>query len=143
MVDLERITKDNIFLYSSYEKTDVIKYQSRIYPDENADAKLWYYIKYDDLYIGSVWVEKAKEKDFAVLGIFIADDSYRNKGIGLEAIKMILGLANTLDVERVLLRVREDNKRALKCYQKAGFIEVDRYVKDNGVRAVEMMYRLE
>ncbi|MBQ3497881.1 MAG: GNAT family N-acetyltransferase [Clostridia bacterium] len=143
MIALERITKDNIFLYSSYEKTDVIKYQSRIYPDENADAKLWYYIKYDDLYIGSVWVEKAKENDFAVLGIFIADDSYRNKGIGLEAIKMILGLANTLDVERVLLRVREDNKRALKCYQKAGFIEVDRYVKDNGVRAVEMMYRLE
>ena len=143
MVDLERITKDNIFLYSSYEKTDIKKYQSRIYPDENADANLWYYIKYDDLYIGSVWVEKAKENDFAVLGIFIADDSYRNKGIGLEAIKMILRLANTLDVERVLLRVREDNKRALKCYQKAGFIEVDRYVKDNGVRAVEMMYRLE
>ena len=143
MVDLERITKDNIFLYSSYEKTDVIKYQSRIYPDENADANLWYYIKYDDLYIGSVWLEKSRENDFAVLGIFIADDNYRNKGIGLEAIKMILGLANTLDVKRVLLRVREDNKRALKCYQKAGFIEVDRYVKDNGVRAVEMMYRLE
>ncbi len=143
MIALEEVTKDNVSICSNFEESDVKKYQSRIYPDENADAKLWYYIKYDDLYIGSVWVEKAKENDFAVLGIFIADDSYRNKGIGLEAIKMILGLANTLDVERVLLRVREDNKRALKCYQKAGFIEVDRYVKDNGVRAVEMMYRLE
>ena len=40
MIDLEKITKDNISLYSEFETTDVNNYQSRIYPDENADEKL-------------------------------------------------------------------------------------------------------
>ncbi len=142
MIALERITKDNISLYSEFEKTDIKKYQSRIYPDENADANLWYYIKYDDLYIGSVWLEKSRENDFAVLGIFIADDNYRNKGIGSEAIEMILKKLSLLGTSKALLRVRESNIRAVKCYQKAGFVEVKRYAKDNGVRAIEMICRL-
>lgn len=139
MIALEEVTKDNVSIYSNFEESDVKKYQSRIYPDKNADAKLWYYIKYNDLYIGSVWLEKARDNDFAVLGIFIADDNYRNRGVGLEVIKTALENIEVLGVEKVLLRVREDNKRAVRCYMKAGFVEVRRYVKDNGIRVIEMI----
>ena len=139
MIALEEVTKDNVSIYSNFEESDVKKYQSRIYPDKNADAKLWYYIKYNDLYIGSVWLEKARDNDFAVLGIFIADDNYRNRGVGLEVIKTALENIEALGVEKVLLRVREDNKRAVRCYMKAGFVEVRRYVKDNGIRVIEMI----
>ncbi len=140
MIELEQITKENISLYSVFEVTDVSKYQSRIYPDENADKKLWYYIKYNDLYIGSIWLEKFSKNDFAVLGIFIANDNYRNKGIGLSAIERILKDMKMLGVNKVLLKVREDNIRAIKCYQKAGFVENRRYLKDNGINAIEMIY---
>ena len=139
MIALEEVTKDNVYIYSNFEESDVKKYQSRIYPDKNADAKLWYYIKYNDLYIGSVWLEKARDNDFAVLGIFIADDNYRNRGVGLEVIKTALENIEVLGVEKVLLRVREDNKRAVRCYMKAGFVEIRRYVKDNGIRVIEMI----
>lgn len=140
MIVLEEITEENISLYSAFEFGDYKKYQSRIYPDEAADEKLWYYIKYDDMYIGTVWLEKFSCNDFAVLGIYIANEDCRNKGIGLTAIEIVLEKMSILAVDKVLLRVREDNKRAIKCYQKAGFIEKRRYVKANGIKAIEMIY---
>ena len=141
-IDLEQITKENIALYYDFETADIKEYQSRIYPDKNADAKLWYYIKFNDLYIGSVWLEKSRKDDYAVLGIFIANECYRNKGIGSNVIEIMLGKLQKFSVDRVLLRVREDNKRAIKCYEKVGFIENRRYVKENGIKAIEMIYEL-
>lgn len=79
--------------YSEYEKafeTDLKQYQSRIYPSENAEALRWYHIKADTKYIGAVWLEKNADDNFAVLGIFIADEFYRNKGIGKAAIEQII-----------------------------------------------------
>jgi len=140
IIDLEQITKENISLYSAFEFGDYKNYQSRIYPDKNADAKIWCYIKFNGLRIGSVWLEKFVEDDFAVLGVFIADKKYRNKGIGLNAVELMLGRIGELCVDKVLLRVREDNKRAIRCYQKAGFIEIRRYVKETGINAIEMIY---
>ena len=102
--------------------------------------KLWYYIKYEGLYIGSVWLEKNNADDFAVLGVFIANENYCGNGIGLIAVQTILKNIKFLGVNKVVLRVREDNKRAIKCYRKAGFVESRQYVKDNGINAVEMIY---
>lgn len=140
IIDLEQITKENIALYSDFAAADIKEYQSRIYPDKNADAKIWCYINFNGLYIGSVWLEKFVEDDFAVLGIFIADEKYRNKGIGLSAVELMLGRIGELCVDKVLLRVREENKRAIKCYQKAGFVEIRRYEKNNAIKTIEMMY---
>lgn len=142
MIVLEKITKDNIDLYSAFETADVGKYQSRIYPNEKCDKKLWYYIKYDSLYIGSIWLEKFNRDDFAVLGIFIAYSDYRNRGIGSNVIKMMLDKINILGVNKITLRVRENNERAIKCYEKVGFIESKKYIKENGIKAIEMMYEL-
>ena len=85
-------------------------------------------------------MERNCNDDFAVLGIFVVNDEFRNKGIGTEAIKQIIvkGLKH-LQINKVLLRVREENERAIKCYIKAGFTETQRY-ENNGLNVIEMIY---
>ena len=87
---LEKINDDNIKYYQEYEaryETHLKEFQSRIYPKQEAFQICWYHIKCDENYIGSVWLEKLdSEDDSAVLGIFIAFDEFRGKGIGSKVI---------------------------------------------------------
>ena len=146
MIILEQICNENLSHYHKYEeffKTDLYKYQSRIYPTDDAQHLCWYHIKNDTNYIGAIWLEKTKSEDFAVLGIFIIDDEFRNKGVGTEAIKQIIeNDLKHLYTNRVLLRVREENARAIKCYSKTGFTEHQQYVK-NGLNVLEMIYEVQ
>lgn len=141
MLELEKVCESNLYRYKEYEKvyeTDLKNYQSRIYPCEATEKLCWYHIKCDGNYIGAVWFEKEAENDFAVLGIFISDQAYRNKGIGTKAIQKIL--KNDLPVigtDKVVLRVRENNTRAVACYNKIGFKETQKYIK-NGIEVIEM-----
>ena len=146
MIELEQVCNENMSHYNEYEKifeTDLKQYQSRIYPAEDADSLRWYHIKVNKKYIGAIWLEKAKDVNFAILGIFIINAELRNKGIGTDVIKQII--ANDLkqfNTNKVLLRVREENERAIKCYIKAGFTESQRYVK-NGLNVIEMIYEVQ
>ena len=95
MFELEQVCNENMPHYSEYEKafeTDLNQYQSRIYPSENAEVLRWYHIKADDKYIGAIWLEKNTDEDFAVLGIFIADELFRNKGIGKKVYRCLYSL---------------------------------------------------
>ena len=145
MFVLEQVRNENLLYYSGYEEafdTDLKQYQSRIYPTKDAQCLRWYHIKTDDKYIGAIWLEKTSTDDFAVLGIFIADKDYRNKGIGTRVIEEII--KNDLPhmhTNKILLRVRTENERAIKCYNKVGFIETQRYEKD-GLNVIEMMYEV-
>ncbi len=129
--------------YKEYEKvfeTDLKQYQSRIYPSENVDVLRWYHIKTDDRYIGAIWLEKNVNEDFAILGIFIADELYRNKGIGKTAIEQIIKTdLQYTHTNKILLRVREENERAINCYKSVGFKESRRYRKGN-LNVIEMIY---
>lgn len=145
MFELEQVCNENLSYYSGYEEafeTDLKQYQSRIYPIKNAQYLRWYHIKVEDKYIGAIWLEKAPSDDFAVLGIFIADKEFRNKGIGTKAIdKVIKNDLPYMHTNKILLRVRAENERAIKCYKKSGFIESRRYEKD-GLNVVGMMYEV-
>jgi diamine N-acetyltransferase len=60
-------------------------------------------------------------------GILIGDKDYWNKGYGTEAMKLLLKHGfETLNLNRVFLRVYEDNPRAIRCYEKVGFIHEGR-----------------
>ena len=146
MFKLEQVCKENLLCYNEYEKvfeTDLKQYQSRIYPSENAEILRWYHIKTDSKYIGAIWLEKNITDDFAVLGIFIADEYYRNKGIGKSAIEEIIKTdLRYFQTDKILLRVREENERAIKCYRNVGFIESLRFVK-NRVSVIEMTYEVQ
>ena len=74
-VCLEKVEEYNKKSYIKFESifaSELCRYQSRIKPDVSSEWIRWYYIKYDNKYIGSIWLEKNKDDKFADLGVFIA-----------------------------------------------------------------------
>jgi diamine N-acetyltransferase len=57
------------------------------------------------------------------LGILIGDKRYWNQGYGTEAMQLLLlhGF-ETLNLNRICLQVYATNPRAIRCYEKAGFV---------------------
>jgi diamine N-acetyltransferase len=71
---------------------------------------------------GIEWVNRCAE-----LGILIGDKSAWNKGFGTETMVLLLRHGfETLNLNRLFLRVYGTNVRAVRAYQKAGFIEEGR-----------------
>jgi RimJ/RimL family protein N-acetyltransferase len=59
----------------------------------------------------------------AELGIVIGEKNYWDKGYGSEALRVLLEHAyHTLNLNRVYLRVFDYNKRAIRAYEKLGFV---------------------
>jgi RimJ/RimL family protein N-acetyltransferase len=63
----------------------------------------------------------------AEFGIFIGDRAYWNQGYGTEVVRLILlhGFT-TLNLHRIFLRVHADNQRAIRLYEKIGFVHEGR-----------------
>lgn len=60
----------------------------------------------------------------AELGIVIGAKEYWDKGFGTEAVNLILEHGfKTLNLNRISLRVFENNHRAIRAYEKVGFIQ--------------------
>ena len=56
-------------------------------------------------------------------GIMIGDKTYWNQGYGTEAVRLIVKHGfNTLNLNRIFLHVFENNPRAIRSYEKAGFV---------------------
>jgi RimJ/RimL family protein N-acetyltransferase len=63
----------------------------------------------------------------AEFGIFIGDKAYWNQGYGTEVVRLILQHGfSTLNLHRVFLRVIADNQRAIRVYEKIGFVHEGR-----------------
>jgi RimJ/RimL family protein N-acetyltransferase len=63
----------------------------------------------------------------AEIGIFIGEKNYRGQGYGTEAMRMMLRHGfDTLNFERIYLRVHGTNPGGIHSYQKAGFVEEGR-----------------
>lgn len=63
----------------------------------------------------------------AEIGIFIGDKSVWNRGYGTEAVTMLLRHGfETLNLNRIFLRVFAGNQRAIRAYEKAGFVQEGR-----------------
>ncbi len=75
-------------------------------------------------YIGQVDLINLNSLDrCAELGIVIGDSEYQSQGFGTEAIGLVLEFAFLrANLQRVELWVNADNARALRCYEKAGFV---------------------
>lgn len=61
------------------------------------------------------------------VGIVIGDKTAWNKGIGTEAMRLLLrhGFLN-LNLNRIYLHVYETNPRGIRCYEKAGYVQEGR-----------------
>ncbi|HSL93185.1 MAG TPA: GNAT family protein [Bacillota bacterium] len=63
----------------------------------------------------------------AELGIVIGNTKYLSRGYGTDAIQTLLRLAfDSLNLEKVYLRVYGNNTRGIRCYEKCGFETVGR-----------------
>lgn len=137
------ITENNIRNYTDFEKCYTYKlsqFLSRIYPDSDTVIK-WCYINVGDENIGSVWLE-AVDENTVKLGIFIAEEKYRNRNYGTKAIEKLLCFAKDKGYKSVTLNVRTSNIRAYSLYHKLGFVEINRYTKENGIDVIKMELEL-
>ena len=56
------------------------------------------------------------------IGIFIGVKEFWGRGYGTQVMRLMLNYGfNTLNLNRVYLRVYESNPRGIRCYEKAGF----------------------
>ena len=142
-MNLTDISDDNIADYKKFEQLyseNLSMYLSRIYPDKKSIEK-WCYINVNDENIGSIWLEKVSENTLK-LGVFIADEKYRNKGYRTFSIKEMLNFAKHSKYEIVTLNVRITNHMAINTYQNLGFRKTNQYVKNNGIEVISMIYEL-
>ncbi len=64
---------------------------------------------------------------FAELGIAIGEKGYWNQGYGTEVVRLLLEHGfQTLNLHRIFLRVFTNNPRAIRSYEKAGFVHEGR-----------------
>lgn len=82
-------------------------------------------VKSGDRLIGSTGLHRIETVGRkAELGLLIGEKSYRGRGYGREALKLALKYAfEALNLNRVGLHVYADNWRAIRTYQKVGFVQ--------------------
>lgn len=68
-----------------------------------------------------------KRNACAEFGIMLGEKAYWNRGFGSEAVRLLVHLGfHTLNLNRIYLRVLETNPRAIRAYEKAGFVHEGR-----------------
>lgn len=103
---------------------DTEEFMSRMLQSSHNGCNFIVADKRDESYIGQLDMYTINWKQrWGELGFVIGKKEWRNKGIGTEALGLMLGYAfQTLGLERVQLDVYMDNHAALRCYEKAGFV---------------------
>lgn len=81
--------------------------------------------------IGSVYLRDINQVDHkAEYGIFIGEKDALGKGYGTQAARLMITYAfEQMGLHKLMLRLLADNKRALRSYEKAGFVQ-EGYLKD-------------
>ena len=117
---------------------ECIKMCGGIIPNSNKftleDAVKWYeriiqhpckwVIEYKGNCIGIAGLRPYKDDNKARFSIEIYDSSVYGCGIGTNVVKTVLNYAfEVLEYHKVYLRVLDYNTRAIKCYEKCGFIK--------------------
>jgi len=84
----------------------------------------WWIIVADDSDVGTLWIERTAVGDtVADLGILIGIPEMRGGGTGQSAIRLAeTEVAAIWGITTMRLRVRQNNKRAIRCYTNAGYI---------------------
>lgn len=86
----------------------------------------------DETLIGNCgFVDIDRKKNEATLRITIGNPASRGKGLGSEAVELLVRYGfEEMKLDRILLKVGSTNERAIKAYQNVGFEEVSKDVKE-------------
>ena len=98
----------------------------------------------DGEHIGTVMLYNfSRGNEGAELGITIGEESVRGRGLGREAVTLLLRWAwQNRSIRGVYLHALEWNERAMRCFRAAGFGDVARVIRD-GQALVRMEVRRE
>jgi len=137
-ITLRAVTRDDLPRYVTWlNDVEVVKHLTIYIPFNLDDETDWYEKQRKDQsvvnfaidtengkHIGSIGLMKIDAKNQnAELGIVIGDKEEWGKGYCTEAIGLLLGYGfDTLNLNRIFLRVDTDNPGGLKCYRRCGFI---------------------
>ena len=82
-----------------------------------------------EILIGTLGLHAINRRDqHATLGIAIYDTKYHGNGYGAASVSLILEHGfNRMNLRNIDLSVLANNVRAIRCYEKCGFVEVGRY----------------
>ena len=77
----------------------------------------------DNQYIGGCGINKIDWKNSVlIIGIFIGDKEYWNKGYGTDAINILIRfIFEQMNIRKIKLQVFSFNERAIRAYEKCGF----------------------
>ncbi len=86
----------------------------------------------DMISVGSVYLRDIDTHNHrAEFGIFIGEETALKNGVGTKTAELITQYGfHDLGLHRIYLRVFEDNIRAIRCYEKAGFRQEARFQDD-------------
>jgi len=87
------------------------------------DSLMWAIETVDGRLVGSTELRLEPARRKAEFGIVIGDKGSWNGGLGTEALRLVLAYAfDELELNRVELTTAEDNGRAIRSYEKVGFV---------------------
>jgi RimJ/RimL family protein N-acetyltransferase len=126
--EVSRFLEAGAFPLNRLREEDYIR---NLYSDDHG-TNLALVLKQEDRHIGGIGLSSIQwPARRAVIGIVIGEQDCWGKGYGTQAMRLMLGHAfNTLNLNRVALRVFESNARARACYLKVGFQEEGRLRQD-------------
>ena len=113
-----------LFSYSPLNKTKQRKWYEK-YLDDDTQQTFIIEMKEEKIPIGTVGLTSIDYKDQrAELGILIGDESWQNKGIGKEALDLlIMFVVDEMNIRKIKAIVFEENIPAIKLYKSCGFAE--------------------
>jgi RimJ/RimL family protein N-acetyltransferase len=95
------------------------------YDRRRADPEciLWGIETVDGRLVGNVELRLTPAARRAELGIVVGEKSQWSRGLGTDAVRLVLDYAfGELGLNRVDLTTDEENARAIRCYEKCGFV---------------------
>ena len=131
-----------------YSKYLIKQYLEQVHKDIYEVKQLRLVISsYDDVAIGMIDVFDFDFKNRkAGVGILIKESNHRQKGLGSEALQLLIDYCFThLDLHQLYCNISEDNRDSIKLFQKQGFKEIGLkkdWIYNEGYFKNEYLYQL-
>lgn len=137
MICLETMTSDQFNYYSKFsfdmfvneyvkstgQSAEDVRLEVGGPPERLTENDLWYAIRFENQYIGFVWIHLQPKKKEAFIWDFYIDIDFRSKGLGRETLVSCVEQMKNNSVEKVKLCVFQDNSVARNLYSSLGFKE--------------------
>lgn len=131
---------------ASIKKTNLETEQKRIVDFIESSDQLNWMIEFEDQIVGSIWVNLKETKYVKApsVHIMIGDSSFRKRGIGYEALELVIQQMARLGRKQLFSRHLVSNKHAAKALEKLWFdIDGPEYTDKDGLVWQNVILELE